>query len=31
VEVRADPDGAIAESSEDDNVHAISCAELPRA
>jgi CARDB len=30
VEVRADPDGAIAESSEDDNVHAISCAELPR-
>jgi subtilase family serine protease len=30
VEVEADPDGAIAESSEDDNVHAISCAELPR-
>jgi uncharacterized repeat protein (TIGR01451 family) len=30
VEVQADPDGAIAESSEDDNVHAISCTELPR-
>jgi CARDB len=30
VEVQADPDGAIAESSEDDNVHAIPCAELPR-
>jgi CARDB len=30
VEVQADPDGAIAESSEDDNAHAISCAELPR-
>lgn len=30
VEVQADPDGAIAESSEDDNVHVISCAELPR-
>jgi CARDB len=30
VEARADPDGAIAESSEDDNVHAIPCADLPR-
>jgi CARDB len=30
VEVRADPDGEIPESSEDDNAHAISCAELPR-
>jgi hypothetical protein len=30
VEVRADPESAIPESSEDDNVHAISCAELPR-
>ena len=24
------PDGAIAESSEDDNAHAIPCADLPR-
>jgi CARDB len=30
VEAQADPDGAIAESSEDDNVHAIACADLPR-
>ena len=30
VEARADPDGAIAESSEDDNAHAIPCADLPR-
>jgi CARDB len=31
VEARADPEGAIAESSEDDNAHAVTCAELPRA
>jgi CARDB len=31
VEARVDPDGAIAESSEDDNVHTVVCAELPRA
>jgi CARDB protein len=30
VEARVDPDGAIAESSEDDNVHAVTCADLPR-
>lgn len=30
VEARADPDGAITESSEDDNAHAATCEELPR-
>jgi CARDB len=30
VEARADPEGAIAESSEDDNAHTVTCAELPR-
>ena len=30
VEAEADPDGEIAESSEDDNVHVVSCAALPR-
>jgi hypothetical protein len=30
VEARADPDGVIGESSEDDNGHAIGCADLPR-
>jgi hypothetical protein len=30
VEVRADPEGGIAESSEDDNAYAVPCAELPR-
>jgi uncharacterized repeat protein (TIGR01451 family) len=30
VEGRADPDGAIPESSEDDNGHAIACVDLPR-
>ena len=29
VEARVDPDGAIAESSEDDNVQAVTCADLP--
>jgi subtilase family serine protease len=30
VEARADPDGAIVESSEEDNAHAATCEELPR-
>jgi hypothetical protein len=30
VETRADPDGVIVESSEDDNGHALPCAEVPR-
>jgi hypothetical protein len=30
VEARVDPDGAIVESSEDDNAHAATCEELPR-
>jgi uncharacterized repeat protein (TIGR01451 family) len=30
VEARADPEGVIAESSEDDNAHTVTCAELPR-
>lgn len=30
VQVEADPEGEIAESSEDDNVHVVSCAALPR-
>jgi hypothetical protein len=25
-----DPDGLLAESSEDDNVHELSCADLPQ-
>ena len=30
VSAAADPDGLIAESSEDDNTQALSCAQLPR-